>query len=129
MAKIRPLFKFIAVVNSVLLFGAYVCYRGGVVKAFESKSIPSAAPDSHPTSTASPSPPPDNQSVIMPGSKVGMVDFERSRPPASAPTQPTVSEPEYERIIMSGSKSAGVEFTPHPSRTQKQEASRWGSRR
>ena len=129
MAKIRPLFKFIAVVNAVLLFGAYVCYRGGVVKAFESKQAPAALRDDRVKPTTPPDPAPDAQSVIMPGSKVGMVDFERSRPPASAPTQPTVSEPEYERIIMSGSKSARVEFTPHPSRAQKQEASRWGSRR
>jgi hypothetical protein len=37
MAKIKPLFKFIAVLNAVLLFGGYVCYRGGIVRAFGAK--------------------------------------------------------------------------------------------
>ena len=37
MARLKPMFRVFAVVNALLLFGLYVCYRGGVVQAFGSK--------------------------------------------------------------------------------------------
>jgi hypothetical protein len=86
----NSLLKVTAVVSSLLLGGAFICYRAG---AFDSRTEPPAPP-----AEISNSPP--SQQILLDSSKSGRIfrDPGQAQQPASGTPQPPIT-------IMSGSKS------------------------
>ena len=56
MARLKPLFRIVAVLNALLLIGVYVCYRSGVVEAFGAKRSERPVQVDPPTTDAAPTP-------------------------------------------------------------------------
>ena len=124
MARIKPLFRIVAVLNAVLLVGLYVCYRGGVVAAFGAKPAAQPSPVDPPVAPIVSTPQQEPSSVASPPAVApvatetthtfivenSMNTIVRGAPEEPPPSPSTVPLPRHE-VILSGSKSSPIDFS------------------